>query len=112
MAKERDEPAAQQGEDTQPQWQPPGAATRSLTLAELPAVEHLRRSRPVEAAAPSPAPSTEMELSPPPPPTISGVRPGAVSDPIAYQHTISASGDTPAASAASSSPGAANAAVA
>jgi serine/threonine protein kinase len=120
MAKEREEPAAQ-SEDTQPQWQPPGAATRSLTLTELPAIEHLRRSSAVAPATPAPstemelaspppppAASTEMELPPPPPPPtpamsppapvtsepiappISGVRPGSVSDPIAYQHTLSA----------------------
>ena len=93
MAKEREEPAAAQSEDTQPQWQPPGAATRSLTLAEVPAVEHLRRSQP--APAPSPAPSTEMELAPPPPPPISGVRAGSIADPIAYQHTISAETSQP-----------------
>jgi serine/threonine protein kinase len=124
MAKEREEPAAQ-SEDTQPQWQPPSAATRSLTLTELAAVEHLRRSPAVVPATPAPstemelaspppppAASTEMELPPPPPPPpapfavpsaseptappISGVRAGSVSDPIAYQHTLSAATPGPA----------------
>ncbi|HMI90402.1 MAG TPA: protein kinase [Polyangiales bacterium] len=125
MAKEREEPAAQ-SEDTQPQWQPPGAATRSLTLAEVPAIEHLRRSGPPPAAPPAPStelelatpppppsPSTEMELAPPPAPlraqavtpasapepvapAISGVRTGSVSDPMAYQHTLSAETSGPA----------------
>ena len=89
--KEREEPAEAPAEDTKPQWQPPGAATRSLTLSEVPAIEHLRRSQPPPAAA-----STEIELPnaaqtpPAEEPPISGVRPGSVVDPIAYQHTLSA----------------------
>jgi serine/threonine protein kinase len=96
--KEREEPAEVPAEDTQPQWQPPGAATRSLTLSELPAIEHLRRSQP-----PPPAASTEIEMQPPPAPlqapaepSISGVRAGSVADPIAYQHTLSAATPGPA----------------
>lgn len=119
--KEREEPAEVPAEDTKPQWQPPGAATRSLTLAEIPAIEHLRRSQPLPAAA-----STELELPnaaqaqvaqaepaqlaqatpATEPPPISGVRAGSIADPIAYQHTLSATGgDAPAVRGGASTPG-------
>jgi len=67
-----DEAAGQpQSQPTMPQWQPPGAATRSMTLSALPNAAELQRSHPPNAGQ-------------------SGLRPASsVDTPMAFEHTLS-----------------------